>query len=486
MTYETDLYRLPPGRRTPAGWDADGLFVPSDRVARQFILPNRPGPVAMKIRGPESITVRRVQQGTQVIYQASLPDFGVFSPTQSQCPSDTLEPIPRWVCWPIPAIATGGISSFSDVPGHEAVPAELLRWPFTSTGNLRIDALLHGALPAAPIARGDNDRATVELMQELLRGHGQSMRSVPGRKSWKTAPGGETFGTFGSITERRVKEFKRNHIDDYGFVEPIDGVVDSKTLRAMALEPASTPSPGAIYTSVVLDQPLSIWEQMVSMISTYEEHPRRGGFTAQTPKHADDAGLSYGILQWTHRSKRLATLLQRFKTRNQALFSQMFSVVLTTPDGLIAHCNDPTHLNPDGTTQIGYLIYDLFSDRWKERFQSAGLNRTLQREQVLQAVADIQSDYRFIKVTDATVPHAGYATLLNSQWAIGFWLDLTNQLGQEGGRTRYLQVLAALGGTPTERQILDKVVSESRFPERREYFRDRAPLSKTEGFPRLS
>lgn len=31
--YETSLYSLPSGCETPDGWDADGIFIPNDRIA---------------------------------------------------------------------------------------------------------------------------------------------------------------------------------------------------------------------------------------------------------------------------------------------------------------------------------------------------------------------------------------------------------------------------------------------------------------------
>ena len=45
------LYQLPPGKRTPEGWDCDGVYVPNDRVADQLLGDEIMGPVAIKYTG---------------------------------------------------------------------------------------------------------------------------------------------------------------------------------------------------------------------------------------------------------------------------------------------------------------------------------------------------------------------------------------------------------------------------------------------------
>ncbi len=482
-THDNRRYRLPSGRQTPgSGWDCDGVFVPNDRIARRLLFANRPGPVAIKyIDWQQFVIIRKVERGGQMTYQMPL-DFGTWGMAESHCPTDPHLPgvPPARVCWEIPNESSVDIDDLDEVPGHVAAQCP---WMLAFTGIERIDRLLAGDAGVPPIKKDDAqpDPVAIEFVQELLRG--QDLRKVPGRKSWKSNPQGETFGTFGVKTEKAILHFKNKHQKKWGFPVSPSSEVDARLLRALLLEPASTPGAGRGYLMAVLNQPFSIWEMMVSLISTYEESVDKGGFAAQSPPGMDQAGLSYGLLQWTHRSERLAILLKRFRDQAPSRFQKRFTVQNTTLTELTTHAENPAQrLNADGSTKPAFVNYDLFSSRWRTRFHAAGLDPILQRLQVRQAVEDLKSEIRFMKDA-AGGGGAGYATLLTSEWAVGFWLDLANQLGTTGAKNRYQQVVSSLGGSPSEQAILDKVVAESSFKDRREYFRDRAPLSKTAPFP---
>ena len=106
------LYRLPPSRRTPDGWDCDGIYVPNDRVADQAVGSDIPGPVAIKY---VSILTFEIEKDG---YKYALPpNQGAFKPNEMCCPSN----YPTCICWEIPDNAHNELSSYPEVPGHISV-----------------------------------------------------------------------------------------------------------------------------------------------------------------------------------------------------------------------------------------------------------------------------------------------------------------------------------------------------------------------------
>lgn len=106
------LYKLPDGRKTPPGWDCDGVFIPSDRVGDQLIGSDVPGPAAIKYVGALNFEITK--SGNKYKLPANQ---GAFGPNEVCCPSN----YPRCVCWNIPALTQSQISNLPEVPGH--IPA---------------------------------------------------------------------------------------------------------------------------------------------------------------------------------------------------------------------------------------------------------------------------------------------------------------------------------------------------------------------------
>lgn len=105
------LYRLPSGRKTPPGWDCDGVYIPNDRIGDQLIGADVPGPVAVKYIDIRTFEIKK--DGNKY----KLPgNQGVFNPSEVCCPSD----YPRCVCWSIPNLSHTQLASFPEVPGHVA------------------------------------------------------------------------------------------------------------------------------------------------------------------------------------------------------------------------------------------------------------------------------------------------------------------------------------------------------------------------------
>ena len=74
---DTSPYILPPGTTTPAQWDCDGFFLPSDRSIRLWRRDRR-GPLAIKFWNFRHFEVRKIAHS---VYTASWHN-GIFQPSQ--------------------------------------------------------------------------------------------------------------------------------------------------------------------------------------------------------------------------------------------------------------------------------------------------------------------------------------------------------------------------------------------------------------------
>jgi hypothetical protein len=112
--FDNSLYRLPNGMKTPAGWDCDGIYVPSGRIVVQRIGAKVQGPVAVKF-GIQVLDIEFTISRLGADYEIPL-NQGVFKPTETCRPSK----YPECVNWDIPIIPQGLVSAYPEVPG--AVP----------------------------------------------------------------------------------------------------------------------------------------------------------------------------------------------------------------------------------------------------------------------------------------------------------------------------------------------------------------------------
>jgi hypothetical protein len=97
-TQDNSLYVLPPGQTTPAGWDADGFFVPDDRYVSQAVGATKQGPLAVKYRDYRSPTITKSAPDT---FDAPFNE-GVFQPGE--------------INWSIPGIPSHRIGTYPTVP----------------------------------------------------------------------------------------------------------------------------------------------------------------------------------------------------------------------------------------------------------------------------------------------------------------------------------------------------------------------------------
>lgn len=116
FTRDSMLYRLPAGRRTPAIWDCDGIYMPNDREASPPLLPDKAGPIAVKFGGGPidvSLTITRDEDEYDIPVNQ-----GIFTPAEVCTPSDW----PTCVNWNIPNHAHTDRGNYPEVPGH--LPAQ--------------------------------------------------------------------------------------------------------------------------------------------------------------------------------------------------------------------------------------------------------------------------------------------------------------------------------------------------------------------------
>jgi peptidoglycan hydrolase-like protein with peptidoglycan-binding domain len=274
------------------------------------------------------------------------------------------------------------------------------------TGIQRIDDLFADDPVAAPLAIGDSDKAAVGVLQDLLIGHGAPR--LPGILHPER-------GIFGRKTETALKAFQAQHTGQ------ISGLLDHKTLHALANVSAPFPIATQGYLALVLDLPWTGFTRLVALTAQFEAS---GKFTALN-RNTDRAGLSFGILQWAQKPGRLNGLIRAFERDQPGEFVKVFGDGdPAVAYGLIAHTAKPK----GGVTPLGYTTdpaFDLVNDTWSRRFTAAGRHPVWQKTQITEAIAAYRESYQVIR-TCAPAAH--------SERALAFLLDLANQHGNGGLR----------------------------------------------------
>ena len=296
------------------------------------------------------------------------------------------------------------------------------------SGISRIDNLLQGQ--GEELLPGEEDKEAVGLVQDLLIGHG--FTSLPGLL-------GNSRGIYGPKTTDAVMEFQRDH----GLSDT--GAVDAATLQALITAPAAKPIASRGYLTLVLDLVYAGMTRLMCITSQFEG---AGRFSAIN-RNSDRAGLSFGLIQWAQKPGRLRELLILLHSINQEVFTQIFSE--GDPDlvqGLLDHVAKPW----GGTDDHGHTIdpaFNLVEDPWLSRFKEAALSRELQRGQVMCATDAFTRSYKKLR---------NYASMLESERAVAFMLDLANQHGNGGARNIFEHVYRP---GLSEEEILRRLQEES-------------------------
>jgi hypothetical protein len=159
--------------------------------------------------------------------------------------------------------------------------------------------------------------------------------------------------------------------------------------------------------------------------------------------NTDQAGLSFGLIQWAQKPGRLAELLRAFSKQAPTEFVRILGAGdPALAQGLIVHTSLPRG-GTDGTGATTDPDFNLLTDPWITRFRQAALDRALQRAQV-QAATDAFD-------ISAQQVRTSAPALAASERAMAFMLDLANQHGDGGARSIY----TAAGAAPAA--IADKL-----------------------------
>ncbi|HJX28457.1 MAG TPA: peptidoglycan-binding domain-containing protein [Thermoanaerobaculia bacterium] len=279
------------------------------------------------------------------------------------------------------------------------------------TGIPRIDDLFTGG-SAAAIAKNDADTAAVGVVQDLLSAQG--FTGLPGLLDGSR-------GKFGPKTTDSVSTFQQT----CGL--PVTGAVDHPTLQQLASKSATRPSASQGYLCLTLDVLFQGMTRLVGLTSQFEG----AGLFAALNKNTDRAGLSFGLIQWAQKPRRLHDILAGFQSKQPDLFVQVFGGGdASLAQGLLTHTAKPNG-GVDSQGKTTDSRFDLIQDPWVSRFRQAALDPTLQRVQLDVASAAFNSTVHQVQ---------GYAPDIRSERGIAFMLDLANQHGDGGAKSIYTTV----------------------------------------------
>jgi peptidoglycan hydrolase-like protein with peptidoglycan-binding domain len=277
------------------------------------------------------------------------------------------------------------------------------------SGLVRIDGLFENVIAVQPSGPGDPDKESVGAIQDLLRGQGQPLMPKP------TA---SDYGIFGPKTTAAANGFRSAN-----GLEAAD-VVDFNMTKALVQTPAKQPIASRPYVTLALDFEWTGLTKVVLLTSILEG----GGSFGAMNLNTDKAGMSYGIIQWAQKPKRLHEILQAFSDADGTEFTAIFGVGdAAVASGLLAH-TAKDHGGVDASGDTTDDNFDLTDDTWKARFQAATLVPEFQKVQVVAALAAFQNSQTIV---------TGYAPELTSERAVAFMLDVANQFGDGGARALY-------------------------------------------------
>jgi hypothetical protein len=282
------------------------------------------------------------------------------------------------------------------------------------TGIPRIDDLFTEGSVAA-IVSNDTDTAAVGVVQDLLTAQG--FTGLPGLLD-------SSRGKFGPKTTDSVSTFQQT----CGL--PVTGAVDHSTLQQLASKPASKPTASQGYLCLSLDVLFQGMTRLVGLTSQFEG----AGQFAALNKNTDRAGLSFGLIQWAQKPKRLHEILAGFQSRQPDLFVRIFGGGdASLAQGLLDHTiKENGGVDSQGKTTDSR--FDLIQDPWVSRFRQAALDPALQRVQLDVASTAFNSTVHQVQ---------GYAPDIRSERGIAFMLDLANQHGDGGAKSIYTTVAKA-------------------------------------------
>ena len=273
-----------------------------------------------------------------------------------------------------------------------------------------IDDLFEAVATASPVS-GASGKEAIGAIQDLLRSHAHA--GLP--NALATA-----YGTFGDNTKAAIHGFRAaNSLPD-------SEQVDTAMLRALINVAPKNPLASRPYVTLKLDFD---WNPTTKLLLLTSIPEGKGAFGAFNP-NSDQAGLSFGIIQWAQKPGRLHEILQAFRDSDLAAFTAIFGGGdATVAANLLNHtakANGGVDPVTGATTDSNF---DLVSPAWKARFIAASLSPAFQKVQLTTAQTAFNKSLGFLK---------GYAPEFTTERAIAFMLDVANQFGDGGAKRLYL------------------------------------------------
>ena len=457
------LYRLPPGNETPDNWHFAGLYLPSDREARLIGVGIKSGSLAIVFPSGVNTIVEKWND------RYSLPfNNGFFAPSHSCSAKRVPRRFLSWpnfgwpfcIQWPIPEITFAEATDPTRFP-EVTMSAEVGAPPRKRSGFDRLDKLFYGET-AEPLEFADSDRISVGEVHTLLRGHG--FEKFPTQRD-------SSYGRFGPQTKAALLQFCAKHKIE---CDPQNPKVDRTLLKALVETPMSTPVFGPLLVSLKLSRSWNTWLKIIQLTTLFEG---RGKFGESNKGEEDKQGLSYGLLHWTQRSKRLhKEILSAFNSTNPQLFASIF-LGASRSQGLLAHTNLARGgLEEDGTSSDS--SFDIVKPPWTKAFENAAKEEAFQIVQIDAAVTAYQKMYKRVK---SSMPR------IKSERGVCFALDLGNQAGPTGAVKIYKAVASSDASGQSEEELLQAMAEESvrkvktkfknNVRDRRDWFRNTTLMS---------
>jgi peptidoglycan hydrolase-like protein with peptidoglycan-binding domain len=310
-----------------------------------------------------------------------------------------------------------------------------------------IDALLNGS-STTPIQAAD--REGVGAAQALLIGHG--FHSLPTMLA-------SSYGMLGPQTTTALRAFQTAN----GL--PVTGAIDGRTLQSLVTIPAPSPQISRAYAALVLDVAFTGLLPLATITMQFEG----GGFFGAANLNTDKCGLSFGLIQWAQKPRRLQELLTAFQRADANRFVTILGGGDTAAaDGLLTHTAKPSGGVDPLTGATTDARFDLIVEPWRTRFAAAGRDPVFHRAQIDAAVAAFTASARQIQVN---VPN------VVSERGLAFMLDVANQFGDGGAHS-----IAAAVARPgmTEAAFLEAAEVESVARVARQYGADSAEAKSTQ------
>lgn len=319
----------------------------------------------------------------------------------------------------------------------------------------RIDKLLDNEPSTTPILESETDKEVIGVIQDLLVG----FNYYPSLLGLRNA---DHRGKFDTLLKKFILRFRKKHQ-----LNPSNQVlIDAAALQKMVSLPVKNPIASRIYLTRYLDLELTSFVKFVWLTAAWECD---GQFKNCETANKDKAGLSYGILQWTHRSGRLFKIMKRYQEVDVTLLRQCFGGETNT-NRMLHHAEaGAAALNEDGTSTDPSL--EFLNSEWKTRFQRAAAFPKFQKAQAELAVADFQDHLARMRAAEQSHP-----SLIVSERGVAFMLDFINQFGLSGAMSIHNQ---AHQTATTEEDLMRKIKDQvqDRYRKRRQFFMETGALS---------